>query len=186
MKVFLLVFSVLFLFGFSLGNKCTNTLQFPTNALKYEFFSSKNVTLVEEMIYRYHLTDDMVLREENELLWKMADEKMMQTSGFKLDGVLKEVPLHDVRLDANSVHGQAQETNLNYLLLLDVDRLVWSFKQMADLPTPGKPYGGWEAPLWDLRGHFVGNTDVLNLYCLQLLNIISFTIEFLGFLKGTT
>ncbi|KAK4407380.1 hypothetical protein Sango_0319000 [Sesamum angolense] len=35
--------------------------------------------------------------------------------------------LNDVRLDPSSLHGQAQQTNLEYLLMLDVDRLVWSF-----------------------------------------------------------
>lgn len=69
---------------------------------------------------------------------------------------LKEVSLHDVRLDPDSVHGKAQQTNLEYLLLLDVDRLVWSFRKQAGLETPGTPYGGWEAPNVELRGHFVG------------------------------
>lgn len=70
---------------------------------------------------------------------------------------LKEVSLHDVRLDPDSVHGQAQQTNLEYLLLLDVDSLVWSFRKQAGLETPGTPYGGWEAPTIELRGHFVGH-----------------------------
>ncbi|KAL5972288.1 hypothetical protein ACLOJK_041541 [Asimina triloba] len=72
-------------------------------------------------------------------------------------GFLKEVSLNDVRLHAESMHGQAQQTNLEYLLMLDVDRLVWSFRKTANLDTPGKPYGGWEAPTKELRGHFVGH-----------------------------
>ncbi|XP_020595139.1 uncharacterized protein LOC110035248, partial [Phalaenopsis equestris] len=68
---------------------------------------------------------------------------------------LNEVSLHDVRLDPDSVHWQAQQTNLEYLLLLDVDRLVWSFRKQAGLETHGTPYGGWEAPDVELRGHFV-------------------------------
>ncbi|KAJ0020171.1 hypothetical protein Pint_31151 [Pistacia integerrima] len=70
---------------------------------------------------------------------------------------LGEVSLHDVRLDPNSLHWIAQQTNLEYLLLLDVDSLVWSFRKTAGLPTPGNPYGGWEAPDVELRGHFVGH-----------------------------
>jgi uncharacterized protein len=70
---------------------------------------------------------------------------------------LSEVSLHDVRLTSGSIYWQAQQTNLKYLLLLDIDRLVWSFRKQADLETPGTPYGGWEAANVELRGHFVGN-----------------------------
>lgn len=73
---------------------------------------------------------------------------------------LEEVSLHDVRLDPDgddaAAYGRAQRTNLEYLLLLDVDRLVWSFRTQAGLPAPGEPYGGWEKPDSELRGHFVG------------------------------
>lgn len=73
-------------------------------------------------------------------------------------GFLEEVPLQDVRLDMeeDAVYGRAQQTNLEYLLLLDVDRLLWSFRTQAGLPAPGKPYGGWEGADVELRGHFVG------------------------------
>ncbi|KAM0919038.1 hypothetical protein ACQ4PT_008449 [Festuca glaucescens] len=72
--------------------------------------------------------------------------------------VLEEASLHDVRLDpGDEVYGRAQQTNLEYLLLLDVDRLVWSFRRQAGLPAPGAPYGGWEAADVELRGHFVGH-----------------------------
>lgn len=72
---------------------------------------------------------------------------------------LEEVSLHDVRLDpdGDAAYGRAQQTNLEYLLLLDVDRLVWSFRSQAGLPAPGTPYGGWEKPDSELRGHFVGH-----------------------------
>eukprot|EP00850_Spirogloea_muscicola_P004703 SM000020S06053 [mRNA] locus=s20:756563:761633:+ [translate_table: standard] len=70
---------------------------------------------------------------------------------------LADVPLADVRLAAGSPQAVAQATNLAYLLLLDVDRLVWSFRTTAGLPAPGSPYGGWEAPASELRGHFVGH-----------------------------
>lgn len=71
---------------------------------------------------------------------------------------LEEVSLHDVRLDldGDAAYGRAQRTNLEYLLLLDVDRLVWSFRTQAGLPAPGEPYGGWEGKDVELRGHFVG------------------------------
>ncbi|GJT92691.1 alpha-L-arabinofuranosidase B, arabinose-binding domain-containing protein [Tanacetum coccineum] len=70
---------------------------------------------------------------------------------------LNEVFLGDVRLDSDSIHGQAQQTNLEYLMMLDGDNLVWSFRKTAGLPTPGVAYGGWESPNQELRGHFVGH-----------------------------
>ncbi|KAJ0020173.1 hypothetical protein Pint_31154 [Pistacia integerrima] len=76
---------------------------------------------------------------------------------FKLpSGYLKEVLLHNVKLGPNSLHWRAQQTNLEYLLMLKVDRLFWSFRKTAGLPTPGTPYGGWENKTTGLRGHFVG------------------------------
>jgi uncharacterized protein len=72
------------------------------------------------------------------------------------DNFLSEVPLQDVQLAQDSVYGQAQQTNLEYLLLLDVDRLLWNFRKQAGLAAPGTPYGGWEGADVELRGHFVG------------------------------
>jgi DUF1680 family protein len=45
----------------------------------------------------------------------------------------------------------------NYLLSLDCDRLLRNFRVNAGLPTDAKPYGGWEAPDCELRGHTVGH-----------------------------
>ncbi|CAN6194357.1 unnamed protein product [Urochloa humidicola] len=82
--------------------------------------------------------------------------------------LLSPAPLHDVRLDAgggdgaptsssSSMYWRAQQTNLEYLLYLDPDRLVWTFRRQAGLPTVGEPYGGWEAPGGQLSGHFAGH-----------------------------
>ncbi|GBG69117.1 hypothetical protein CBR_g3815 [Chara braunii] len=70
---------------------------------------------------------------------------------------LHPVELHDVRLHPDSPQGMAQETNLDYLLMLDVNRLVWSFRKTAGLLLQDRPYGGWEDPKSELRGHFVGH-----------------------------
>ncbi|CAM6129674.1 unnamed protein product [Calypogeia fissa] len=80
-----------------------------------------------------------------------------RASGFAQSPLLKEVPLHRVTLASDSLHGIAQETNLQYLLMLDVDSLVWNFRVTAGLPAPGSPYGGWEYPNMELRGHFIGH-----------------------------
>ncbi len=51
----------------------------------------------------------------------------------------------------------AQEANRRYLHSLDVDRLLYNFRVTAGLDAPGKPYGGWEKPGCEVRGHFVGH-----------------------------
>lgn len=99
-----------------------------------------------------------MLLEGDQLGWNVVYRKIKHPGQFKLEGdFLKEVSLHDVRLDPGSLHWRAQHTNLEYLLWLDLDNLVWSFRKTAGLETAGTPYGGWEAPNVELRGHFVGH-----------------------------
>ncbi|GLT82215.1 hypothetical protein SLE2022_006200 [Rubroshorea leprosula] len=172
MREFLLflVSLVFVLCGSVLSKQCTNMVEeLPLHTFRFELLKSNNETWKEEMFSRYHLihTDDSVwanllprkmLREEDELSWSMMYRKMKNPDGFKLAGnFLEEVSLHDVRLDPTSFHWRAQQTNLEYLFLLDVDRLVWSFRKPAELPAPGQAYGGWEEPTVDLQGHFVGH-----------------------------
>jgi DUF1680 family protein len=49
------------------------------------------------------------------------------------------------------------ELDHQYLLSLDVDRLLRNFRINAGLPSQAQPLGGWEAPNCELRGHFVGH-----------------------------
>ncbi|VFQ88414.1 unnamed protein product [Cuscuta campestris] len=160
--------------GVALRSKeCTNT---PTNlsshTVRYELLTSENETWREEMFGHYHLTptDDsawsnllprkMKEEEGGGFGWMMMYKKIKSSGGGGgAGGFLEEVSLHDVRLHPNSVHGRAQQTNLEYLLMLDVDRLVWSFRKTAGLDTPpaSAPYGGWEGSSSELRGHFVGH-----------------------------
>ncbi|KAJ9697934.1 hypothetical protein PVL29_007171 [Vitis rotundifolia] len=173
MKVFVLseVLIVVFAFvlcGCVLGKECTNIpTQLSSHSFRYELLASNNESWKAEMFQHYHLihTDDSawsnllprkLLKEEDEFSWAMMYRKMKNYDGSN-SNFLKEMSLHDVRLDSDSLHGRAQQTNLDYLLILDVDRLVWSFRKTAGLSTPGLPYGGWEAPDVELRGHFVGH-----------------------------
>ena len=69
--------------------------------------------------------------------------------------------LKDVRL-LEGPFKQAMERDLEYMLSLEPDRLLHSFRQTAGLPTSSKPYGGWEdpagsAPSGELRGHSIGH-----------------------------
>ena len=49
------------------------------------------------------------------------------------------------------------QVNTAYLLSLDPDMLLWSWRVNAGLPPKGRPAGGWEAPKAELRGHFLGH-----------------------------
>ncbi|XP_010257258.1 PREDICTED: uncharacterized protein LOC104597433 [Nelumbo nucifera] len=171
---FMLMASGFFIPGSVAGKYCTNTLnELSSHTLRYELLSSKNETWKNEVYSHshYHLTptDDSawmnllprkMLRAEEELRWAMMYRRKHTAEGkigHRGRNFLKELSLHDVTLDPDSMHGQAQQTNLEYLLMLDVDRLVWSFRKTAGLATPGTPYGGWEAADVELRGHFVGH-----------------------------
>ncbi len=51
----------------------------------------------------------------------------------------------------------AQELDRQYLLSLEVDRLLHTFRLNAGLPSSAQPLGGWEEPKCEVRGHFVGH-----------------------------
>lgn len=155
------------------AKECTNTpTQLSSKTLRFEVLSSKNETwkreIMSHMHAHYHLTPTeevawsslfprKMLREDEEMNWNVLYKKIKYSNKFKLEqNFLKEISLHDVRLDPKSLQGRGQQTNLEYLLILDLDSLVWSFRRTAGLPTPGSPYGGWEGPDVELRGHFVG------------------------------
>ncbi|HXB73406.1 MAG TPA: beta-L-arabinofuranosidase domain-containing protein [Candidatus Acidoferrales bacterium] len=72
-------------------------------------------------------------------------------------------PMSQVRLLPGSVYHHAQEWNRGYMARLAADRLLYTFRFNAGLPTgPVKPLGGWEQPengqrSSELRGHFPGH-----------------------------
>ncbi|KAL5708128.1 hypothetical protein ACHQM5_018956 [Ranunculus cassubicifolius] len=169
-KDFTFMFSTLFfIISYVLGKECTNTpTEISSHTVRYKLLTSTNDSWKQEVFSHYHLipTDDSawaglfprkILKEEEELDWEMMYKKIKYNNGEESDMFLKEVSLHDVRLDPMSIHGIAQQTNLEYLLLLDVDSLAWCFRKTAGLATPGSPYGGWEGADVELRGHFVGH-----------------------------
>jgi hypothetical protein len=65
-------------------------------------------------------------------------------------------PLSQVRL-LDSPFRDAMLRDQHYLLSLDVDRLLYNFRVNAGLPSSARPYGGWEDPNCELRGHTVGH-----------------------------
>jgi DUF1680 family protein len=48
---------------------------------------------------------------------------------------------------------EAMQRDKDFLLQLEPDRLLRAFRLTAGLSTHAKPYGGWEAPDCQLRGH---------------------------------
>lgn len=64
-------------------------------------------------------------------------------------------PLKQVRLLPGPCQ-TTQEANTKYLRSLPVDRLAHSFRLTSNLPSQAEPFGGWEKPDSELRGHFNG------------------------------
>ena len=62
----------------------------------------------------------------------------------------------DVRL-LDGPFKAAQEADRAWLLRVDDDRMLRNFRVTAGLPADAKPYGGWEAPSCELRGHSLGH-----------------------------
>src|ERR1041384_2134431 len=44
-----------------------------------------------------------------------------------------------------------------YLLFIDPDRLLHTFRLNVGLTSPSTPVGGWETPTTELRGHSIGH-----------------------------
>ncbi|XP_020682275.1 uncharacterized protein LOC110099462 [Dendrobium catenatum] len=159
-------------FSYVCGKECTNIptqtsshtirSQLRKDSWEGELLSHYQSSIIDKSTYMDLLPRKLLERESmvESFDWKILYQSMSSDGISKQQqggDFLKEVSLHDVRLDPDSVHGQAQQTNMEYLLLLDLDSLVWSFRKQAGLETPGTPYGGWEAPDVELRGHFVGH-----------------------------
>lgn len=66
------------------------------------------------------------------------------------------VPRADVRLLGGAFQGN-QQRNLAYLLFLDPDRMLRSFRVNYGLPVRAMPIGGWENPASKIRGHVTGH-----------------------------
>ena len=64
-------------------------------------------------------------------------------------------PMKQVRLLPGPVKNAA-DVNLQYMRSLPDDRLLHSFRATAGLASSAEPFGGWEKPDSELRGHFCG------------------------------
>ncbi len=68
----------------------------------------------------------------------------------------KSFDLKQVRL-LNSSFKENMERDQHYLLELEPDRFLHSFRVTAGLSSEAEPYGGWESPTGELRGHSLGH-----------------------------
>ncbi len=69
---------------------------------------------------------------------------------------IKPFDLADVRLGPSPFR-DAMDRDKAYLLSLDPDRFLHTFRLNVGLPSDARPYGGWEGPGVELRGHSAGH-----------------------------
>jgi uncharacterized protein len=83
--------------------------------------------------------------------------------GYSKDKVKPAVPFQARAFDLRDVRvlegpfNRARELDGKYLLSLDPDRLLHTFRLNAGIPSDARPLAGWEAPSGELRGHFIGH-----------------------------
>ena len=83
----------------------------------------------------------------------------LAASGYAPDGTAGATaayPLAAVRLLAGPFQAN-QARNLDYLLFLDPDRMLHTFRLNYGRPSLALPCGGWEAPNMQVRGHTTGH-----------------------------
>ena len=69
---------------------------------------------------------------------------------------LQEFSIDKVELNPSWVK-EREQMDIDFIISIDVDRLLHTFRLNAGLPSEAEPLGGWEAPYIGLRGHFTGH-----------------------------
>ncbi|KAJ0457590.1 hypothetical protein HanIR_Chr15g0775451 [Helianthus annuus] len=156
MEMLLIIMLIVLLYDHHvMGKECTNIpTQLLSHTFRYKLLNSNNKNWKQEMYYdssdhsHCHLTptDESAWAgllpkrslKQDEFSWRMMYRKVKNPGACDSREFLNELPLSDVRLDLDSIYGQAQRTNLEYLLMLDVDRLAYSFRVTSGLLTVGK------------------------------------------------
>jgi len=86
----------------------------------------------------------------------VAQDALKMKVEFKVAPKVSAFDLTEVRL-LDGPFRDAMLRDEKYLLSLDPERLLHMFRVTAGLPSTAKPYGGWETPTVELRGHSVGH-----------------------------
>jgi DUF1680 family protein len=90
---------------------------------------------------------------------RLARDAYAPSESYAPDGTAGKsaaVPRADVRLLGGPFQG-SQQRNLAYLLFLDPDRMLRSFRVNYGVPVRATPIGGWESPDSMIRGHVTGH-----------------------------
>ncbi|MEI6196409.1 MAG: beta-L-arabinofuranosidase domain-containing protein, partial [Verrucomicrobiota bacterium] len=83
----------------------------------------------------------MALAEPATMKVPRTVEPVALTNVTLLDGPFRDAMLRDQK----------------YLLALEPDRLLQTFRVNVGLPASARPYGGWEGPQVEIRGHILGH-----------------------------
>lgn len=82
-------------------------------------------------------------------------QTMLPDAMLQIGGRLSPFQMTSVRL-LDGDFKRSADVNERYLDSLQVDRLLHSFRLTAGISSSATPYGGWETPNGELRGHFAG------------------------------
>ncbi|MEV5903866.1 beta-L-arabinofuranosidase domain-containing protein [Streptomyces sp. NPDC052127] len=85
-----------------------------------------------------------------------APSPIETAGGVGADPALAAFDLSEVRLLESPFLANMRRT-CAYLLFVDADRLLHTFRRTVGLPSTAEPCGGWEAPDVQLRGHTTGH-----------------------------
>lgn len=82
--------------------------------------------------------------------------RAIEAAPLKVPRLAEPFPLTEVRL-LDGPFRDAMLRDQKYLLSLDADRLLHTFRLNVNLPSNAQALGGWEAPGCELRGHSLGH-----------------------------
>lgn len=79
----------------------------------------------------------------------------------KNPSILFDTALEDVKFEGNSYYEGLMETNLNYIMSLDKERLLYNYRRLAGLDTKGaQSYGAWISPTSGGAGQFEAHSII--------------------------
>ena len=86
----------------------------------------------------------------------LAVSAWAEAPALKVPRAAEPFPLMDVRL-LDGPFRAAMLRDQKYLLSLDVDRFLFTFRKNVGLDSSAQPYGGWDAPGCEQRGAMLGH-----------------------------
>ena len=83
---------------------------------------------------------------------------VVEDSKYAPEVISSSFDLSNISLDGDNILTQNTERTIEYLKLLDSDRMLYNFRKTFGQDTKGvKPLGGWDEPTGLLRGHSTGH-----------------------------